>query len=71
MTEPQRDELDAALDSLVTEFSGVFAREAIAECLTDSFAQLQPARTPWLPAAAGTPVRSRRGQRSGQKQRAR
>lgn len=48
MTEPQRDELDAALDaaldSLVTEYSGVFAREAIAECLTDSFAQLQPAR---------------------------
>jgi hypothetical protein len=44
MTDTKRDGLDPALDSLVDEFSGVFAREDIAECLTDNLELLQPAR---------------------------
>jgi arsenate reductase (thioredoxin) len=33
-----------AVDGLVEEFTGVFAREAIADCVLDSYRQLRPAR---------------------------
>jgi arsenate reductase len=41
---PGRETLQAALDDLCREFAGVFSREAIADCLDDSYQSLQPAR---------------------------
>lgn len=37
-------ELAGAVDGLVEEFAGVFAREAIADCVLDSYQRLRPAR---------------------------
>jgi protein-tyrosine-phosphatase len=37
-------ELAGAVDGLVEEFTGVFAREAIVDCVLDSYRQLRPAR---------------------------
>jgi hypothetical protein len=42
-------ELAGAVDGLVEEFTGVFAREAIADCVLDSYRQLRPARVESAP----------------------
>jgi arsenate reductase len=41
MVSPERA---GTVDGLVEEFTGVFAREAIADCVLDSYGQLRPAR---------------------------
>ena len=38
------EELAGVVDGLVQEFTGVFAREAVADCVLDSWRALQPAR---------------------------
>ena len=39
-------QLDGVTTALVEEFSGIFAPEAVADCVADSYAKLQPIRIP-------------------------
>lgn len=41
-----RHHLARAVDALAPEFSGVFAREAVHDCVMDSYERLQPVRLP-------------------------
>jgi len=44
MTEPERLDLDRIVESLTTEFAGIFAPESVAACAYDSYEALLPAR---------------------------
>jgi protein-tyrosine-phosphatase len=53
-------ELAGAVDGLVEEFTGVFAREAIADCVLDSYHRLRPAHVEaFLPLLASRFARER------------
>ncbi len=54
MTRPVPAELTGAVDQLVHEFAGVFAREAVQDCVLDSYERLRPGAriTTYLPLLA-------------------
>ncbi|MGH3884768.1 MAG: low molecular weight phosphatase family protein, partial [Pseudonocardiaceae bacterium] len=53
-------QLEGAIAALAEEFSGVFAREAVADCVVGSYELLQPARIPdFLPLLAHRFARER------------